>query len=402
VNSDTTVLTQMLREGYNMSKIVFGFSHWSVKYTPLEFVVCWNNLPLVLFLLEKGVNPNVGRKNPLIISIKRGFYQISEKLIILGANTCKPDKNGKTPLYWAVDTKNKKIINLLLDHGAELTIHTALLHAIDLGYLDVVQLLVERGAPLNVVSSGTHLTVAITRGHLDIAKYLIRSGADVNLTSEYGTPLNIAIRKGHLDIVKILAESGADVNLTSEYGTPLIIAARGEHWDIVKFLMESGAQLNLADKNLPEVRVEKLNFEILNHIVEKGFKVDATLANSSLVWSLELEKLNLVKYFIEQGANVNQKYQNGQSLLSTALKNYDLRSFRLLIESGADPRLAEAEINEKMTKDPDFAIYMKSLDLDSMIQKLTIRKNYAPKGKSTKSVPFFQGRTGLEAPRWQS
>jgi ankyrin repeat protein len=102
VNSDTTVLTQMLREGYNMSKIVFGFSHWSVKYTPLEFVVCWNNLPLVLFLLEKGVNPNVGRKNPLIISIKRGFYQISEKLIILGANTCKPDKNGKTPLYWAV------------------------------------------------------------------------------------------------------------------------------------------------------------------------------------------------------------------------------------------------------------------------------------------------------------
>jgi ankyrin repeat protein len=139
--------------------------------------------------------------------------------------------------------------------------------------------------------------------------------------------------------------------------------------------MESGAQLNLADKNLPEVRVEKLNFEILNHIVEKGFKVDATLANSFLVWSLELEKLNLVKYFIEQGANVNQKYQNGQSLLSTALKNYDLRSFRLLIESGADPRLAEAEINEKMTKDPDFAIYMKSLDLDSMIQKLTIRSN---------------------------
>jgi ankyrin repeat protein len=166
--------------------------------------------------------------------------------------------------------------------------------------------------------------------------------------------------------------------------------------------MESGAQLNLADKNLPGVRVEKLNFEILNYIVEKGLKVHATFANTSFVWSLELENVNLVKYFIEQGADVNQKYQNGETLLSMALKNSDLRSFRLLIESGADPRLAEAEINEKMTKDPDFAIYMKSLDLDSMIQKLTIRKNYAPKGKSTKSVPFFQGRTGLEAPRWQS
>jgi ankyrin repeat protein len=139
--------------------------------------------------------------------------------------------------------------------------------------------------------------------------------------------------------------------------------------------MESGAQLNLADKNLPGVRVEKLNFEILNFIVEKGLKVDTTFANTSLVWSLELENVNLAKYFIEQGADVNQKYQNGQTLLSTALKNSDLRSFRLLIESGADRRLADAEIKEKMTKDYDFAIYMKSLDLDSKIEKLTIRGN---------------------------
>ncbi|KAJ3620763.1 hypothetical protein MTP99_004686 [Tenebrio molitor] len=335
VNSDTTVLTQMLREGYNMSKIVFGFSHWSVKYTPLEFVVCWNNLPLVLFLLEKGVNPNVGRKNPLIISIKRGFYQISEKLIILGANTCKPDKNGKTPLYWAVDTKNKKIINLLLDHGAELTIHTALLHAIDLGYLDVVQLLVERGAPLNVVSSGTPLIRAIERSHSDITKYLIKRGADINLADKNG--------------------------------------------------------------NLPlKVCMEKRNFEILNSMIEKGVKVDATLANSLLVCSLELEQVDMVEYFIKQGADVNQKNKNGQTLLSTALKNSDLRSFRLLIESGADQRLAEAEIKEKMAKDDDFAVYMNSLDLDSKIEKLTIRENDAPKGKSTKSAPFFQSGTGHE------
>jgi ankyrin repeat protein len=191
----------MLREGYNMSKIMFGVQvQWCLgKYTPLEFVVCKNNLPLVQFLLEKGVNPNVEGPDgdtPLIISIQTGFHQISEKLIILGANTCKPDKNGKTPLYWAVNKKNINIINLLLDHGAELTIHTALLHAIDSGYLDMVQLLVERGAPLNVVSRSTHLSRAIARGNLDIAKYLIKSGADVNLTSEYGNlPVEMCIKK---------------------------------------------------------------------------------------------------------------------------------------------------------------------------------------------------------------
>jgi ankyrin repeat protein len=120
--------------------------------------------------------------------------------------------------------------------------------------------------------------------------------------------------------------------------------------------------------------MEKRNFGILNHMIEKGLKVDAILANTSLKWSLEMEKVNLAKYFIEQGADVNQKYyKNGQTLLSLALKNSDLRSFRLLIESGADPRLAEVEINEKMTKDHDFAIYMKSLDLESKIKKFTIQ-----------------------------
>jgi ankyrin repeat protein len=121
-------------------------------------------------------------------------------------------------LYWAVDIKNKKIINLLLDYGAELTIHSALLHAIDSNFLDMVQLLVERGAPVNVVSSETPLTRAIKRGYLDIAKCLIESGADVNLADSYGTPLNIAIWEECWDIVKFLIENGADINFVEIYG----------------------------------------------------------------------------------------------------------------------------------------------------------------------------------------
>jgi ankyrin repeat protein len=179
----------MLKEGFDMSETVFHVPGGSDKSTSLEFAVRKNNVRLVQFLLEKCVNPNVGSVNgetPLIISIKDACHQISEKLIVEGANTCKPDKDGKTPLYWAVETKSKKIINLLLDHGAELTVHTALLHAIDSDYLDIVKLLVERKAPINVVSPETPLTTAIMRGHSDIAKFLIKSGADLNLVGEHG------------------------------------------------------------------------------------------------------------------------------------------------------------------------------------------------------------------------
>jgi ankyrin repeat protein len=189
----------MIRKDFDMSKTVFQLPEWSIKYTLLQFVVYKGKLPTVQFLLEKGVNLNVrGIKGdtPLIISIKNGFHQISEKLIISGANTCKPDINGKTPLYWAVDKRNQQIINLLLDYGAELTIHSALLHAIDSNFLDMVQLLVEREAPVNVVSSETPLTRAIRRGYLDIAKYLIESGADVNLADKNGNfPIEVCVEK---------------------------------------------------------------------------------------------------------------------------------------------------------------------------------------------------------------
>jgi ankyrin repeat protein len=413
LKNDTTYLTQMLKEGFDMSETVFDVPGGSDKSTSLEFAVRKNNVRLVQFLLEKCVNPNVGSVNgetPLIISIKAAFHQISEKLIVEGANTCKPDTDGKTPLYWAVETKNKKIINLLLDHGAELTVHTALLHAIDSDYLDIVKLLVERKAPINVVSPETPLTTAIMRGHSDIAKFLIKSGADLNLVGEHGTPLNIAIveknwdivktiiksgadvnlvskngtplnmviQEENLDIMKFLIESGADVNLNDGHGTPLNIAIQKEFWDIAKFLIESSADVNLPDKtgNFPiNVCMENLNFDILNRMIEKGLKVDQTLANTLLVWSLELEKVNLVKYFIGQGADVNQKKENDQTLLSIALKNSDLRSFRLLIESGADPRLAEAEIKEKIAKDRDFAVYVKSPDVESKMKELRIRGN---------------------------
>jgi ankyrin repeat protein len=102
----------MFKEGFDMSETVFYVPEWSDRCTPLEFAVYTYNFQMVQFLVERGVNPNVGMVNgdtPLIISIKNMSYTMSEKLIVLGANTCKPDKNGNTPLYWAVDKKKQAL-----------------------------------------------------------------------------------------------------------------------------------------------------------------------------------------------------------------------------------------------------------------------------------------------------
>jgi len=74
---------------------------------------------------------------------------------------------------------------------------TPLLFAAREGNMDVVQALVEAGAPIGQVSGGDHtspLLMAAINGHFDIAKYLLEHGASPNQMSDAGaTPLYATI-----------------------------------------------------------------------------------------------------------------------------------------------------------------------------------------------------------------
>ena len=76
---------------------------------------------------------------------------------------------------------------------------------------DIVKLLVENGADLNIVCKKgcIALMLAIHYGYLNVAKLLIDNAADVNVVNTKNeTALSIAISKGRLDIVEILKDNG--------------------------------------------------------------------------------------------------------------------------------------------------------------------------------------------------
>jgi ankyrin repeat protein len=55
-------------------------------------------------------------------------------------------------------------------------------------------------------------------------------------------PLAVACQVGHLELVRLLCESGADVNVNKTQGvTPLFLAAQEGHAEIVSYLLEKGA-----------------------------------------------------------------------------------------------------------------------------------------------------------------
>ena len=81
---------------------------------------------------------------------------------------------------------------------------------------------------------------------------LLKIKLDLNIQDEYGFhPLHIAVNLGYLDIVKILVRNGANVNITFylDQETPIKTAVSNGHYDISKYLLENGAEVNSDDFN---------------------------------------------------------------------------------------------------------------------------------------------------------
>ncbi len=167
------------------------------------------------------------------------------------------------PLQAAAKGGYLEVAQVLLNRGANVNQapesiggRTALQAASEAGYLTVVQLLLKHHANVNDNPASyygrTALQAAAGNGHLEVARLLLEHGADVNANAAtYGqsrTALQAASEGGHLEVVRLLLERGADVNAegtTYSFGrTALQAASAGGHLEIVRLLLKHGANDN--------------------------------------------------------------------------------------------------------------------------------------------------------------
>ena len=165
---------------------------------------------------------DVSDKNArLIQAAKDGNLSAVQAALSDGAEINARDKSGVPALMWAANNGHTQVVKLLLERRADVNVKkidtgvTALMMASHEGHTEVVKLLLDKGADVNVKDTDgvTALWMASQKGHTEVVKLLLAQGADVNVKATINnfewTALKVAKRMGHTDIVRLLEKAGA-------------------------------------------------------------------------------------------------------------------------------------------------------------------------------------------------
>eukprot|EP00919_Chromeraceae_sp_WS-2016_P057927 GHVR01137276.1.p1 GENE.GHVR01137276.1~~GHVR01137276.1.p1 ORF type:complete len:300 (+),score=10.48 GHVR01137276.1:492-1391(+) len=237
---------------------------------------------------------------------------------------------------------------------------TPLMYACMKGHLEVVNVLISKGAEINANDRyrKTPLMYASMEGHQEVVKLLIGKGADVNYKDENGrTPLIDASMKGNLDMVKVLIYS-PDINTRdTDLNIALQYASRESKLELVMFLIDNGADVNKRDddfRGLPPLihacrsfnRRNKL--EVIKVLIEHGADVNVSILDingepsAPLIEACRNCHVEVVKLLIDKGAHINiyPRHRNNKHKYAPLMVAYkDNKRFEIvtcLLDNGAD------------------------------------------------------------------
>ncbi|XP_067852405.1 ankyrin repeat and KH domain-containing protein 1 isoform X10 [Heptranchias perlo] len=224
-------------------------------YTPLSLAASGGYVNIIKILLNAGaeINSRTGSKlgiSPLMLAAMNGHVASVKLLLDMGSDiNAQIETNRNTALTLACFQGRAEVVSLLLDRKANVehrakTGLTPLMEAASGGYAEVGRVLLDKGADVNAPpvpsSRDTALTIAADKGHYKFCELLINRGAHIDVRNKKGnTPLWLAANGGHFDVVQLLVQAGADVDAADNRKiTPLMAAFRKGHVKVVQYLVK--------------------------------------------------------------------------------------------------------------------------------------------------------------------
>lgn len=218
----------------------------------LHGCVHYDTYDILLFLLN---NKNISildswnnqLETPLMYSINQNKIEYTKLLLKYGAKTHTNDITGNTPLLYSTQKNDYNLTELLLKHKADPNIYftwgsyrSPLFNAIQNKDDKLVQLMLDYGA-------NDMMWICIEINDYRNFSNLLH-GDNINLKNNNGaTLLFFAAEKNKLNFVKILLENGANPNICNHKDrneSPLYQAIINKNYKMVKLLIEYKANIN--------------------------------------------------------------------------------------------------------------------------------------------------------------
>ena len=343
--------------------------------TPLVMACQAGSAELVRLLLKAGADPNATLthgETPLMMAARTGSVPVLQLLIDKGVKIdAREQLRGTTALMWAAANSNTDAVRFLISKGAAVSARSATIKPGRTPYLapssrdrinefvhgyGLAGVTVDEDAPDPTKGTQKERDLQAAR-HKKLeeqraaaAKVLDEHpGEDENAhkqSKQWGglTPLIFAARQGDLETIKVLLDAKADVNETSEFGwTALLVATQNRYYKIGLYLLDHGADPNIQNAG----GWSPLYLATDNRNIEGG---DYPTRKP------DMDHLDYIKRLLAAGANPNLRmrsstetrtvfthqwlFEDGATPFLRAAQSGDLVLMKLLLEHGADPKIA--------------------------------------------------------------